>query len=120
MLKTIPELLKEAGKNVRKVTAEQAFVELAENNGLLIDIREPVEYAAGSAIGAINIPRGLLEMKVLELVKQENTAIYLHCASAVRATLGAESLIRVGYTNVSAINCKFDVIAKVYGSKPMA
>lgn len=112
MLKTIPELLKEVSKNIRKITAEQACTELSENKGLLIDVREPAEYATGSATGAINIPRGLLEMKVLELVKEENTAIYLHCASAARATFSAESLKRVGYTNVSVISCKFDAIKK--------
>ncbi|WNC74105.1 rhodanese-like domain-containing protein [Thalassotalea psychrophila] len=112
MLKTIPEILKEVSKNIRKLSAEQASVELAENNGLLIDVREPAEYAVSSATGAVNIPRGLLEMKVLELVKEENTPIYLHCASAARATFAAESLMRVGYTNVTVISCKFDVIEK--------
>lgn len=110
MLKTIPELLKEASKNVRTITAEQAFAEVAKNKGMLIDIREPAEFSASSVTGAINIPRGLLEMKVLELVKEENSAIYLHCASSVRATFGAESLMRVGYTNVTVISCKFDAI----------
>ncbi|WP_412971298.1 rhodanese-like domain-containing protein [Glaciecola sp. MF2-115] len=113
MLKTIPELLQEAGKNVRRISAESAQRELDENKGLMIDVREPAEHQAKGAPGAINIPRGLLEMKLMEIEKDPARPIYLHCATSARATLSAEQLVRLGYTNVSVITCDVDTIKKV-------
>ena len=110
MLLTIPQLLEQASEGVRKVEASIAFNELASNSGLLIDVREPAEHQANPAKGAINIPRGLLEMKILEIEKDPQRPIYLHCATAARATLAAEQLTRIGFTRVSVITCKMNVI----------
>lgn len=112
MLKTIPELLQDATKHVRKISASEANIEMQGNKGLLIDVREPSEHLDKAAQGALNIPRGLLEMKMLELEKDEGRAIYLHCATTARATLSAEQLARIGYTNVSVITCDVDTIKK--------
>jgi rhodanese-related sulfurtransferase len=112
MLKTIPEILSDARPNVRCINVLTAVAERNENKGLLIDVREPAEHFAKPAVGAINIPRGLLEMKLLELENDSKRPIYLHCASSARAILSAEQLARVGYTNVSVITCNMDDIQK--------
>ncbi|GAA0859347.1 rhodanese-like domain-containing protein [Aliiglaciecola litoralis] len=112
MLKNVPELVQLAAKNVRRIDADTATRELENNKGLLIDVREPAEHQAKGAKGAINIPRGLLEMKVLEIEKDPNRAIYLHCATSVRAILSAEQLARIGFNNVSVITCDLDTIQK--------
>jgi len=67
MLTSIPDLLKIITPNQRRIDAEQAKQEISENKGLLIDVREPAEHATKAATGAINIPRGLLEMKLMEI-----------------------------------------------------
>lgn len=110
MLKTISQLVSEAGQNIRCVKAQTAISERNQNNGLLIDVREPAEYEAKSAQGAINIPRGLLEMKILELEKDAQRPIYLHCATSARAIMSAEQLARIGYKNVVVITCAVDEI----------
>lgn len=112
MLKTIPELLQDAASNVRRISASEAATEIADNKGLLIDVREPSEHIAKGAAGAINIPRGLLEMKLMEIEKDSQRPIYLHCATSARAILSAEQLARVGYENVSVITCDMDTIQK--------
>ncbi|MEP1446858.1 MAG: rhodanese-like domain-containing protein [Paraglaciecola sp.] len=114
MLKTLPSLLQQASQNVQLVTAKQAALEMSKNHGLLIDVREPAEHAASPAVGAINIPRGVLEMKMLEIEKQPERPIYLHCASSLRAVLAAEQLARVGYSDVSVITCKMDEVHKIH------
>ncbi|GAC13051.1 rhodanese-like domain-containing protein [Aliiglaciecola lipolytica] len=113
MLKTISTLLQEVKQNVRMVTAKNAKAEQSQNNGHIIDVREPEEFQADSALGVINIPRGLLEVKMLELEPDPNRAIYLHCGTSLRAALGAEQLARVGYQNVSVITCPLEEIKKV-------
>jgi rhodanese-related sulfurtransferase len=110
MLITIPELLLKAATNVRCISASVAANELKENHGLLIDVREPAEHIAKRAVAAINIPRGLLEMKLLEIEKEPLRAIYLHCATSARAILSAEQLTRIGYQKVSVITCDMDTI----------
>jgi phage shock protein E len=114
MLKTIPELLHEAKKNVRCISASVAASEIKENHGLLVDVREPSEHQEKSAVGAINIPRGLLEMKLIESEKDPLRAIYLHCATSARAILSAEQLSRIGYQKVSAITCNMDIIQQSF------
>lgn len=116
MLKTIPEFIQLASKNVRKVTAEQAFKELSQSKALLIDVRESAEFSTGKLMNAINIPRGILEMRLLEQVNDPNAALYLHCATAGRATLAAESLHRLGYENVSVIMGKFTDLVKTFNT----
>ena len=108
MLKTIPSLIPEIQKSIKCISAQDGLIKCESEQGVLIDVREPGEFAQKSADKAINIPRGLLEMKVLELYPNAEQPIYIHCASGVRAMLAAEQLIRLGYKNVWAITCKLD------------
>jgi rhodanese-related sulfurtransferase len=61
----------------------------------------------------MNIPRGILEMKMLELYPNSEKAIFIHCASGVRAILSTEQLKRFGYKNVWSITCALEDICQV-------
>ena len=106
----IPELIKIVSQNIRCIDAATAFKECHQENGIMIDVREPAEVLASAIEGSINIPRGVLEMKIAEFCPSVDTAIYIHCASGARAALAAEQLQRVGYKKVTAISCAIDVI----------
>lgn len=112
MLKTIPDLVATIKPSTRIITAEIAAQEISTNRGLLIDVREPAECAQIVAPNSINIPRGLLEMKMLDLEKDAKRPIYLHCASGVRAIFAAEQLARVGYENVTVISCPMPILSQ--------
>ncbi len=78
------------------------------NGAMLIDIREPSEYAAGHVSGTVNIPRGLLEFQIWKQMgypKAVNmkTKIYVQCATGGRATLAAADLKRIGFKDVIAV-----------------
>lgn len=103
MLIPLAELIADARTRLRCLDAEAAVKELQENGGTIVDVREPVEVAATTAPHSVNIPRGILEMKVEEVVPDADHPIYVHCATGGRATLAAEQLLRLGYTNVSVI-----------------
>lgn len=103
MLKSIQERLAGLPAELRTVTAAEAKAELADNKGALIDVREPSEMAEAPVPASFIIPRGVLEMKVLEQFKNPDKPMYLHCASGVRAQLAGEQLLAMGYTNVTAI-----------------
>ncbi|MFT5757754.1 MAG: phage shock protein E [Alteromonadaceae bacterium] len=113
MLKTIPDIVKKIRKTVNTITATNAYQQCLNDKGIIIDVREPSEVSQKSAQGTVNIPRGLLEMKMLELYPDENQMIYLHCATGARATFSAEQLQRIGYENVWVITCQLDEICSI-------
>lgn len=110
MLKTLPEIIAQAKASLILVSAQEAVQLSKHKNSLIIDVREPSEFAEKSAEGVINIPRGLLEMKMLQMHPDEDLAIFIHCATGARATFAAEQLKRVGYNNVSVITSSLDDI----------
>jgi rhodanese-related sulfurtransferase len=110
MLKTIAEVIAQARVSLTIVSAVEAVALVKDKEGVIIDVREPSEYAEKSAEGTINIPRGLLEMQMLQRYPDEAQTIFLHCATGARAILSAEQLKRVGYLNVSVITSNLDDI----------
>ena len=110
MIKTLKQLLDDISVPIRTLSANQAAAERRENGGLLIDVREPAEHLASPASGAVNIPRGVLEMKIIDMIQEASHPLYLHCASSARARLAAEQLLRIGYTNVTVITCAVPII----------
>jgi rhodanese-related sulfurtransferase len=78
------------------------------NGAKLIDVREDYEYKAGHIPGTVNIPRGLLEFRIWKALGYPkavdmNTTIYVQCRTGGRATLAADDLKRIGFTNVTAV-----------------
>lgn len=110
MLKTIAELMKDVQSNLHFINTQAALAKLESGDAVLIDVREPSEAAAQTAATAINIPRGLLEMKALSLFPNEEQVLIVHCATGIRAGLAAEQLNRLGYQNVFVISSSIDDI----------
>lgn len=110
MLTPLPELIASARAGLRCLDAETAIYEIKDNDGTIIDVREPVEVSATPAPHSLNIPRGILEMKVMDVITDADHPLYVHCASGGRATLAAEQLQRLGYTRVTVITCPIDVV----------
>ena len=114
MLKTVPELVQQIRENIRCVSAKQALDEINNNQGIIIDVREPMEVQEQTVPVSLNIPRGLIEMKMSTLYPDAKTPIYIHCATGARATFATEQLQRIGYQQVSVITCDIDTICKDY------
>ncbi|GAA0823898.1 rhodanese-like domain-containing protein [Colwellia sp. D2M02] len=108
MLTTIPELVAQIKQSINFTSASDARKVIDQGDAVLIDVREPDEFAQRSAAGAINIPRGLIEMKMLQLYPDAQQAIFVHCATGARACFATEQLQRLGYSNVVAITCPLD------------
>jgi len=70
----------------------------------LIDIREAHERSSRAKVkGAKHIPRGLLELNIDRAAPLYSELIILICSDGLRSVLAAESLIRMGYTNVKVL-----------------
>lgn len=96
-------------KHVRTIGMEE-YRTLVDNPGsaLIVDVREPEEFAAGHVPGAINIPRGLISSQIWNLVGPSEKAdkdrpIILQCRSGKRATLAAQTLEELGFTHTTAV-----------------
>lgn len=101
-------------KPVRTIGMEE-YRKIVENPGpaLILDVREPQEYAAGHVPGAINIPRGVIESQIWNHVGSAEKAdverpIVLQCQSGKRATLAAQTLGELGFTQTSAVIMNLD------------
>jgi rhodanese-related sulfurtransferase len=95
--------------------AEQAIREA----GVLIDVREADEFAAGHLPGAIHASRGLLEFKLSNNpeLSARDLKIVLYCKTSGRAALAACALHDMGYLDVKSIGGGFD--AWVAAGKPV-
>jgi len=71
---------------------------------VLIDVRTPDEInILGGSINhpnEINIPRGWLEFRIKDEVKDLSTPIVVYCGTNIRSPLAAQTLKSMGYTNV--------------------
>lgn len=78
---------------------------------LLVDVREPYEFAAMHIEGALNVPRGVLESAcewdyeetVPELAAGRQREIVVICRSGYRSVLAAHTMQRMGYKHVHSL-----------------
>ena len=89
-LQTVPEVAP-ADLQTRMSGGEQIVV---------IDVREPEEFARGKIPGAYTIPRGVLEMQIDGRLPREATVV-LYCGVGGRSALAAKSLADMGYDKVA-------------------
>lgn len=112
MIKTGAQLVQEIKPNITEVSVSALADNLAKDI-VLIDVREPEEFQQARIAGAVNLPRGVLEMKIQmhpqfrdaespleELNKHE---IYLICRSGARSALAANSLQTMGFEQVKSV-----------------
>ncbi|VXD13682.1 Rhodanese domain protein [Planktothrix serta PCC 8927] len=71
---------------------------MQEDNPVLIDVREPSEYALGHIPSAINIPLRSLTQN-LDQIPQDRPVI-LYCTTGYRTAMGVMALELLGYENV--------------------
>ncbi|GAB59311.1 rhodanese-like domain-containing protein [Rheinheimera nanhaiensis] len=117
-MKTAQQLVAEAKAAIQEVSVnalQQALTQDSET--VLIDVREPAEFSQQHIVGAVNYPRGVLEMNIhnhpkvaasgcepavaLSQLAQQN--VYLICRSGARSALAAESLQRMGFSKVYSV-----------------
>lgn len=97
------ELVVAAKAEIREVSVAEA----APDTSAVIDIREADEWDQGVIPGARHAPRGMLEFVIADLIPHLDTAVILYCAGGGRSALAAQSLQRMGYTNVSSLEGGF-------------
>ena len=114
MSRTLAEMVSTARSQAREISAAQAAE--ADNRSelaLIVDVREPGEYAHTHVPQAINIPRGLLELRAdpaspaadAALTADRTARILVYCAKGpgARSLLAAQTLNSMGYEHVEVL-----------------
>lgn len=95
-------IVDQAKQRVREVPVDEAR-RMAASGALLVDVREDREWEAGHARGAVHLGRGVIERDVEKAIPDKDTEIILYCGGGFRSVLTADSLQRMGYSNVLSI-----------------
>src|SRR5947209_11528154 len=81
-----------------------AVREQASNGAVVIDVREPEEWAAGHIPGAKHVPKSYLESRIEGAVPDRSQHLILYCASGNRSAWAARTLIEdLGYEHVESM-----------------
>jgi rhodanese-related sulfurtransferase len=81
---------------------------------LIVDVREPEEFAAAHLPGAVGIPRGWLELRAdpespvadptLSACRDRTVVVYCTRAPGVRSVLAAATLRELGFTDIAVLD----------------
>jgi hydroxyacylglutathione hydrolase len=85
---------------VAEVDADR--LEAPPRGAILVDVREPQEYAAGHMPGAINVPQAELASRLDELPRDR--ALFLTCRTGSRSRRAAQFLTQMDYVHVTNVH----------------
>ena len=96
-------IVAEAKTRVREVSVAETLEAVNGGNARLIDVREDNEFEAAHARGADHLSKGIIERDIEKVVPDKDAELILYCGGGYRAALAADSLQKMGYTNVASM-----------------
>ncbi|MDM0031748.1 rhodanese-like domain-containing protein [Variovorax sp. J22P271] len=91
------------GANAGSLTAQGAVQLINRERAVVVDVREPEEFAAGHVTGAKNVPLNQLEQKLPGAVKNKSLPLLLVCATGARAQRAVATAKKLGYEQAQAV-----------------
>lgn len=91
-----------AKATIQELAPAEANEFVVMDKAFVIDVREPAELAQGFIPGSDNIPRGVLEFKLLnhEELQDRSRPVLVYCQTGMRGALATETLNLMGYDRV--------------------
>ncbi len=112
MTRTANDLITDARTRVQQVSIADFHGEM-RTDIVVIDVREPGEFAEGHLPGAINLPRGVLEFKIeahpalacetSPALADRERQIVVYCLSGGRSMLACDSLQVLGFRRIRSL-----------------
>jgi rhodanese-related sulfurtransferase len=96
------QLTADAKSRIREVAPTEASKQQAQG-AVLVDVREREEWEQGRAQGAVHLSKGVLELRIEDVVPDPSTPIICYCGGGSRSALAADNLQKMGYTNVASM-----------------
>ena len=95
----------QARREICECTVEEIIYDRNEGKSFtLIDVREESEFAAGHIPGAIHLSKGVIERDIESAIPNQAERVVLYCGGGYRSAIAAESLVAMGYTNVTSMD----------------
>jgi len=94
-------MLRGAGQG--SLSVQGAVQLINREKGVLVDVRDPQEYAAGHPVGARNLPLEQFEAKLPGAVKNKGVPLLLICAGGNRASRAVAIAKKLGYEKAQAV-----------------
>ncbi|MFN2520426.1 MAG: molybdopterin-synthase adenylyltransferase MoeB [Candidatus Limnocylindria bacterium] len=101
------QYFEEARKRIREANPRDVAEMVRSGEVQLGDVREKHEWDAGHLPGAIHVPRGYLEIWAEDRLPNKDKPTVLYCEGGVRSVMAADTLQRLGYTNVVSMRGGF-------------
>lgn len=97
-------LVEETMSRIREISIEDMLSMREANEAfLLIDVREDHEWEKGAIPGAMHLGRGIIERDIESKIPAHDTKLVLYCGGGYRSALAADSLQKMGYSNVFSL-----------------
>ena len=103
---TFRDLLTAAKAEITEISTDTA-ADLIAAGHVVLDVREPDEYAEGALAGAIHLPRGHLEAQIETRIPDKTTPVVVYCAGGVRSAFAARTMGELGYMTVTSMDGGF-------------
>ncbi len=115
MTKSASALVAEARERIDGIDADRAAREVADNEVVVVDVREPGELAEHGRIpGSVHAPRGMLEFHAdpetpyhLEAL-DPSRSVLVYCAKGSRSALACLALQQLGYEKIVNLDGGFE------------
>ena len=115
----LKDMVEEAARSVEAISAATLKEGLDRDEvDVVVDVREPNEWEQGHVPGAMNVPRGMLELRAdpespvtepaLSADKDARVVVYCLKAPGARSLFAAQTLGKMGYSNVAAMRGSFE------------
>ncbi|MEO5902419.1 MAG: rhodanese-like domain-containing protein [Gemmatimonadaceae bacterium] len=95
-------IVEDAKSRVREIGVHDTMTAMAADTRL-IDVREDNEWTTCHARGAEHLGKGIIERDIETVAPDKDSPLILYCGGGYRAAIAADSLQKMGYTNVKSM-----------------
>jgi len=97
-------LVDDAKSRIQEISIEDLRARLVSNPQLvLLDVREESEWAAGHAVPAAHLGKGIFERDLEARYPEKDAEIVLYCGGGFRSALTCDAAQKMGYTRVRSL-----------------
>ncbi len=99
------KLVTEAKNRINEISPQILKSKIDNNEKLIIiDVRETDEWETGKIPNAIHLSKGIIERDIEKIITDNQSNIVVYCSGGYRCALVADSLQKMGYTNVFSLD----------------
>jgi rhodanese-related sulfurtransferase len=98
-------IVEDAKRRIRETSIADVKARLDRGERFhLVDVREDNEWANGHLPTAQHLGKGIIERDIETAIPDHGAPIVLYCGGGFRSALAADSLQKMGYTNVLSMD----------------